>query len=157
MRLDAYAVLVDSRRGGWTRFSFSLALALLFGLAAPTATAVPRSSPFPLAPGNRWQLRDEQSGATRIVAVQRRGDALVLRGFPGLGPTRVRALGGAVEAYDSANGRWEAFLRLDAPVGTPYTVRLGDEPLWRAVPVRVASRTAIVEDARERVHPTASG
>jgi hypothetical protein len=130
----------------------SATVVLLLGLAAPDVAAVGRSSPFPLSPGNRWQLRDPERGTARVVSVQRDDGGLTLHGFPGLGTTRVRMRDGSVEAFDAVARGWEAFLRLDAPAGTRYVVRLGAEPLWRAVPVRVASRSTIVRDARGRSH-----
>jgi hypothetical protein len=82
--------------------------------------------------------------------VSRSGSALVLRGFPGTGPQRVRGLGDAVQARDSSQQRWEPFLRLGAPAGTSYAVYLADSPLWRSVVVTIASRHAVVEDANGR-------
>jgi hypothetical protein len=103
---------------------------------------------LPLADGNHWRLRDVVGGTTATVAVARGQSGLLLQGLPGAGDLRVRAAGRAVEAWDPSNARWEPFLRLGAAAGTTYLVDLGRTALWRSLIVRVASRQAIVHDAR---------
>jgi hypothetical protein len=115
-------------------------------LAADMGAAQPRS-PFPLAVGNRWVLRDD-AGTGTTITVQK---GLVLRGFPGTADVRVRQVGETTEAWDPTSRRWEPFLRLGAPVGTRYLVDLGDTILWRGVEVTVASRKAVVHDARGKM------
>jgi hypothetical protein len=105
-------------------------------------------SPFPLADGNRWVLRNTASGAVRTMSLSRKPSGLVLRGLPGAADLRVRRVGKATEAWDRTSGRWEPLLRLGAPVGTRYVVDIGDSTLWRSVQVKVASRQAVVHDAR---------
>lgn len=112
------------------------------GLAALTAAA---PSPFPLADGSRWTLRDG-SGVARTMSVR---DS-VLRGLPGAGPLRVRRVGLAVQAWDSTQGRWEAMFRFGARAGTRYTVDLPATGLWRSVVLTVASKNATVEDSEGR-------
>lgn len=121
-------------------------------LAAATLLASAAGSPFPLAGGNHWTLRDAQTSARADVAVERRASGLVLTGFPGAGDLRVRARGGAVQAWDPVQRRWEPFLRLGASAGTRYAVRLGRTALWRNVVVTVASRNAVAPDAADRIH-----
>jgi hypothetical protein len=115
---------------------------------AVSATAATAPSPrlFPLADGNRWTLRDPERGATSIISVRRQGPVYLLRGFPGAGDLRVRADGQALQAWDAEQGRWEAFLPLDAREGSTQRVDLGGTALWRNVLVTVASRNATVEN-----------
>jgi hypothetical protein len=126
----------------------SLLLALLAGTLAATSAASPVPRYLPLAEGNRWLLQGSDGGGAETISVGRGTPGLVLRGLPGAGDLRVRPVGQAVEAWDPAEARWEPFLRLGAPVGTKYVVALAAEPLWRSVIVTVASRRAVVEDAR---------
>jgi len=105
-------------------------------------------SAFPLADGNRWILSDVEGGGRATVSVRRQPAGLVLDGLPGTADLRVRAAGRTIEAWDPANRRWEPLLRLGAPAGTKYVVNLGSEPLWRSLRVTVASRDAVVHDAR---------
>ena len=51
-----------------------------------------------------------------------------------------------MQAWDGADGRWEAWFRFRAPVTTSYTVALAGTPLWQKVEVRVASKAAAVRD-----------
>lgn len=123
-----------------------MALSLVATQAAPAA---PSPSLFPLAAGNRWTLRDVERGGSATVSVgQSRAAGLVLRGFPGTAELRVRTAGSTIEAWDTGNDRWEPFLRLGARAGTKYTVNLSGLTLWRGAVITVASRHAIVEDAR---------
>jgi hypothetical protein len=103
---------------------------------------------LPLADGNSWVLRDVERGSAATISVAREESGLVLRGLPGAGELRVRAAGGSIEAWDPAAARWEPFLRLGAPAGTRYKVALTGAPLWRSLTVTVASRSAVVRDAR---------
>ena len=105
-------------------------------------------SAFPLADGNRWILSDVESGGRATVSVAREPTGLVLHGLPGTDGLRVRSAGRTIEAWDPVNRRWEQLLRLGAPAGTSYVVSLGGEPLWRSLRVTVASREAVVHDAR---------
>jgi hypothetical protein len=125
-------------------------LASLALLTADGVGAAPAPSQFPLAAGNTWYLADAENGAGSQVSVHARANGLLLRGFPGSGDLRVRRAGLAVEAWDPADGRWEAFLRLGAPAGTHYKVDLARTGLWRNLVVTVASRKLEVEDARGR-------
>jgi len=120
--------------------------------AAAGDDADPKAPPplLPLADGNRWVLRDVAGPSTATISVVRGPTGLVLRGVPGARALRVRSVGRAVQAWDPASARWEPFLRLGAPVGTRYTVDLSGAPLWRSLTVTVASRTAVVHDARGR-------
>ena len=128
-----------------------VALALLAGCGAAAGESADSSAPpalLPLADGNRWVLRDVESSSTTTVSVDRTSAGLVLRDIPGAAELRVRAVGAAVQAWDPAAGRWEPFLRLGAAAGTRYAVDLTRAPLWRSLRVTVASREAIVHDAR---------
>jgi len=126
----------------------SLLVALLAGSLAATSAASPAPRYLPLANDNRWLLQDRDGGGVQTITVGRGAPGLVLRGVPGAGDVQVRAVGQSVEAWDPAGGRWEPFLRLGAPVGTKYAVALSTAPLWRSLIVTVASRQAVVEDAR---------
>lgn len=121
--------------------------ALVVGIGATQATAAAPSF-FPLADGNRWTLRGDGAGETNVSVGPSQAPGFVLRGFPGTGQLRVRAVGSAVEAWDAGSNRWEPFLRLGARGGTKYGVNLSGAPLWRSVVVTVASRQAVVHDAR---------
>lgn len=124
----------------------ALALALVATQAAPAA---PAPSLFPLAAGNRWTLTDlERRSSATISVATTRSPGMVLRGFPGAAELRVRAVGSTIEAWDAGSDRWEPFLRLGATAGTKYLVNLSQTPLWRGALVTVASRQAVVEDAR---------
>ncbi len=125
----------------WRRSIGAIAIALI-GCGA--AAAGPQPSMFPLADGNRWTFRSETVGGVRTVAVEQRPGGLVLNGFPGVGPLRVRTSGRTVEAWDTADRRWEALLRFGAPTGSAYRVSLGEAPLWRGALVTVASKKATV-------------
>lgn len=114
--------------------------------ASPSPTASP--SPFPLADGNRWVLRDTETGTARTILLVRKPSGLVLRGLPGAADLRVRGAGKTKEAWDPASRRWEPLLRLGAPAGTRYVVDVGNSGLWRSLQVTVASRQAVVHDAR---------
>jgi hypothetical protein len=129
--------------------SFALMLGVFLGCCASVGVSAQIETPrlLPLAAGNRWVLRDEQ-GSAGTISVVRTSSGLLLRGLPGAGELRVRAAGRAVEAWDPDSARWEPFLRLGAPVGTRYTVDLAGTALWRSLVVTVASRSAVVHDAR---------
>jgi hypothetical protein len=105
---------------------------------------------FPLADGNRWTLRDLKSGTASTITARRSGAVFILRAFPGAGTVRVRGQGEGVEAWDAVDRRWEPFLRLGAPAGTRYLVDLRGTTFWEDVDVTVASRRAVVRDARGR-------
>ena len=93
-------------------------LTLLAGALAATAEAVSAPLYLPLADGNRWVLRDDGGAAAQSISVGRGATGLMLRGVPGAGDLRVRAVGQSIEAWDPAGARWEPFLRLGAPAGT---------------------------------------
>jgi hypothetical protein len=131
------------------RARFVTAVATFALVAAAGAEAAPAPL-FPLAAGSTWYLADAKSAAGSQVSVRARGNTVFLRGFPGTGDLRVRRAGLGVEAWDTADGRWEPFLRLGAPVGTQYRVDLAPTGLWRNLVVTVASRKLEVEDARGR-------
>lgn len=131
--------------------SIVLVLAMAAGCGAAagdSADSTVAPALLPLADGNRWVLRDVERGSTAAISVAREPSGLVLRGLPGAGELRVRATGGSVEAWDPGSARWEPFLRLRAPVGTRYKVALTGAPLWRSLTATVASRSAVVRDAR---------
>jgi hypothetical protein len=121
-------------------------------LATCAASAAAPAKPFPLEPGARWVLSDA-TGLELTISLTRGKRGHVLRGFPGLPATRVRASGRSVQAWDPGEARWKPFLRLGAPAGTRYRVQLAGAPLWRAVEVTVASRTATCDDANGRAVP----
>ena len=123
--------------------ALSLAVLALAGPACGSSGAT--SSYFPLAHGNRWTF-----DTTTIAAARVRPGVFRLDGFPGADGLRVRWSNGVLQAWDSGQRRWEAFLRLGAPKGTTYRVDL-PEPLWEDVRVTVASRSATVKvDPLER-------
>ncbi len=130
-----------SSRIALTAVALTLVAVQCAGAAAPP-------SAFPLADGNRWILADVEQNGRATVSVRRQASGLVLQGLPGAADLRVRAAGRTIEAWDPANRRWEQLLRLGAPVGTTYVVNLAEEPLWRSLRVTVASRDAVVHDAR---------
>jgi hypothetical protein len=115
------------------------------------AAAVAQPAFFPLAPGNRWVLSDAGSRSVTAVVVRRQAPGLALHGFPGLRDSRARALGGSVQVWDAGDARWESLLRLVAPAGTKYTVRLSRNPLWQSVVVSVESRNAALADPSGRL------
>ena len=120
------------------------------GGAEPGADAATPRPLFPLEVGTTWQLVDERTGAAAPpvrVARPAEPSGVVLRGFPGLPPTRVRENGTSIEAWDPDPGRWEPFLRLGAETGTSYRVDLSQSLLWRNVLVTVAARDATASDA----------
>lgn len=127
-----------------------VALFLLALAAAASASGGSGSAHFPLAAGNRWTLEDDDGRLNAISVGDTAASGLILRGFPGTRDLRVRLDGRTVEAWDGGQNRWEPFLRLGAAAGTTYTVNLSDVVLWRNVRVTVASRTAVLHDARER-------
>jgi hypothetical protein len=123
---------------------------VIASVACWCAAAVAAPPPlFPLGDVVTWRLTD-QHGAALVVKASRSAEAYVLRGFPGLGPVRVRAHGSDVQAWDGRGKRWAPFLRLGARTGTRYRVDLPEAPLWRAVDVTVESRSAVCADARDR-------
>ncbi|MCP9486893.1 MAG: hypothetical protein MSC30_13625 [Gaiellaceae bacterium MAG52_C11] len=125
---------------------FILALA-----SAACASGSAGNAYFPLGAGNRWTLEAEDGGRPATISIaQASSDVLVLRGLPGTRELHVRTVGRTIEAWDDGQHRWEALLRLGARAGTKYTVNLSGLSLWRNVQVTVASRTAVVHDARDR-------
>jgi hypothetical protein len=126
----------------------ALALALV---AVAEVRAQPKSL-FPIAHGNRWTLRDVDSGVPRTVSVLNGVSGLELYGFPGLTDgTRVRRAGATVQVWEATGQRWVTLLRF-GPAGSRFQVDLARVALWRAVEVRVASTRAVVRDYRGRVH-----
>lgn len=115
--------------------------------AGPGTAATP--SPFPLADGNTWTLRDLERDTAGVISARRAPRGFVLRGFPGTGELRVRWEGAALAAWDPADRRYEPLLRFGARAGSVYGVDLGTNPLWRSVSVTVASRQAVVTDAED--------
>lgn len=115
-----------------------------------SAFAEPTPSPFPLADGNRWTLRDVETNAARTIAVSKQDQGLVVSGLPGAPAIRVRWAGDTLQAWDSTNERWEALFRFGEPAGTTYSVRLGNTLLWRNVTVTVATKRARLADAQGR-------
>lgn len=131
------------------RLSISVfAMALIGNVAA----AGPQPNMFPLADGNRWTFRSDAVGGVRTLSVERRQGGLVLTGFPGVGPLRVRTTGKTVEAWDVADRHWEALLRFGAPTGSAYRASLSEAPLWRGVLVTVASKKATVHGSGGRAY-----
>ena len=126
------------------------ALAAIAVAVAAAGSAAQAAGPihFPLSSGSAWYLTNAQTAAASTIFVRTGSNGVFLRGFPGAGDLRVRRAGTAVQAWDAGEKRWEPFLRLGAPVGTRYSVDLSNTPLWRRVTVKVASREAIVEDAK---------
>lgn len=133
----------------WRRSIGVLAIALT---GCGVAAAGPQPSLFPLDDGNRWTFRSTTVGGVRTVGVEQRPGGLVLNGFPGVGPLRVRTTGRTVEAWDVADRRWEALLRFGAPTGSAYRVSLGEAPLWRGVMVTVTSKQATVRGSGGRAY-----
>ena len=58
--------------------------------ASESSDAARRASPFPLADGNRWTLRDVKMDAAPTIAVRRGYAGFVLSGLPGMPDVRVR-------------------------------------------------------------------
>ena len=134
----------------WRRSIGAIAVALLGCGAA--AAGPPQPSLFPLGDGNRWTFRSMTVGGVRTVAVEQRPGGLVLNGFPGVGPLRVRTTGRTVEAWDATDQRWEALLRFGAPTGSAYRVSLGEAPLWRGAVVTLTSKQATVRASGGRAY-----
>ena len=134
-------------------FDFALCVSALTACACASAGgAGPPRSLFPLADDNRWTFRSTAVGGARTMSVERQRGGLVLNGFPGAGPLRVRATGRTVEAWDTADRRWEALLRFGGPTGSAYRVSLGDLALWRGVVVTLESKRATVHGGGGRVY-----
>ena len=118
--------------------------------AVGSASAEPQPSPFPLAAGNQWTMRDVETNAARTISVSKGEKGLVLGGLPGAPALRVRWIGDAVQAWDTADERWEAIFRFGLPARSSYVVRLGNTLLWRNMAVTVASKRARIEDYEGR-------
>jgi hypothetical protein len=126
-----------------------IAVALLL---VPSAAALPEDSRhfFPLQPRNEWTFENVRYGGAETLSVGRASPGVFrLIGFPGAGTMRVRWSGQTLQAWDGEDRRWEALLRLGAPVGTKYAVDL-PQPLWSRVQVTVASRRAAFYNPRLR-------
>jgi hypothetical protein len=133
------------------RFAALLALALGTAVSSSAAPAKP-SSPFPIAAGDRWTLRDVDLGARRTISILRGFRLLELYGFPGLeDATGIRRKGTQVQVWSTTGQRWLTLLRF-GPAGSRFRVDIPDSTLWRSVDVTVASTQAVVRDARGRVH-----
>ncbi len=103
---------------------------------------------FPLEPRSEWTFEDTTYGGTSSMSVTRaRAGVFRLDGFPGASDLRVRWSGQMLQAWDKAQRRWEALLRLGAKAGTTYRVDL-PAPLWNGVRVTLASRQATVRNGR---------
>lgn len=127
-------------------------LVVALALAAVASTPAQTANLFPVAAGNHWTLRDAGSGLTKKVAIEHGVTFLELYGFPGLTDgTGVRRKGSDVQVWDASRHRWVTLLRFGA-AGTRFRVDLAGETLWRSVEVTVESTTAVVRDARGRVH-----
>jgi hypothetical protein len=134
-------------------FNFALCVSALTACACVSAgSAGPPRSMFPLADDNRWTFRSMSVGGARTMSLEQQRGGLVLNGFPGAGPLRVRARGRAVEAWDTADRRWEALLRFGGATGSAYRVSLEDLALWRGVVVTVASKRATVRGSDGRAY-----
>jgi len=133
-----------------SRLAALVALALVAVAAGGTA-AGPRSL-FPIANGNRWTLRDVDSGLPETISILNGVSGLELYGFPGLTDgTRLRRKATDVQVWEASRARWVTLLRFGA-AGTRYGVDLAGTTLWRSVQVRVVSTQATVRDFRGRVH-----
>jgi hypothetical protein len=132
-----------ARRPATGLLAFVAALALV-AAAGPGAATADRTagSLFPLADGNRWTYRSSVVATPHTMAVDRRGSGLVLEGFPGAGPLRVRPVGASVQAWDAVDARWEPLLRLGAPTGSRLRVSLAAEPVWDGALLTVAATGA---------------
>jgi hypothetical protein len=120
-------------------------LTLSFGVAGG-ASAEPSPSPFPLADGNRWTLRNVETNAAKTVSVRKEPEGFVVSGLPGAPALRVRWVGETLQAWDTADERWEAIFRFGGPAGKGYPVSLRNTLLWRNVVVTLTSKRATVED-----------
>jgi hypothetical protein len=118
--------------------------------AAGSTSAEPSPSPFPLAAGNRWTLRDIETNVARTISVRKEAEGLVLTGLPGAPPLRVRWAGETLQAWDVADERWEAIFRFGGPAGKGYAVNLGSTLLWRNVVVTLDAKRAPVSDLNGR-------
>jgi hypothetical protein len=78
----------------------TLSLVMVGGVSAE-----PSPSPFPLAAGNRWTLRDIETNVARTIFVRKEADGLVLTGLPGAPPLRVRWVGETLQAWDVVDER----------------------------------------------------
>lgn len=123
----------------------TLSLVMVGGVSAE-----PSPSPFPLAAGNRWTLRDIETNVARTIFVRKEADGLVLTGLPGAPPLRVRWAGETLQAWDVADDRWEAIFRFGGPAGKGYLVNLGNTLLWRNVVVTLDAKRAPVGDLSGR-------
>ncbi len=131
----------------YARFVHSLAVSVALVLVS-VAAAAPDSARrfFPLKAGSEWTFEDTRYGGTSTMSVTRaRTGVFQLEGFPGASELRVRWAGQTLQAWDDAQRRWEPLLRLGAPTGTTYRVRLA-APYWNGVRVTVASRRATVRN-----------
>lgn len=120
------------------------------------AAAAPESARrfFPLEPRNEWTFEDTRYGGTSSMSVTRaRAGVFQLDGFPGAPDLRVRWSGQTLQAWDKAQRRWEALLRLGAATGTAYRVDL-PAPLWNDVRVTVTARRVTVSNRRRSYRGT---
>jgi hypothetical protein len=128
----------------------SVGLLTLSFVVVDGVSAEPSPSPFPLAAGNRWTLRDIETNAARTISVHKEAKGLVLSGLPGAPPLRVRWEGETLQAWDVADERWEAIFRFGGPAGKGYLVNLGNTLLWRNVVVTLNAKRAAVDDLSGR-------
>jgi hypothetical protein len=124
----------------------SVGLLTLSVVMVGSVSAEPSPSPFPLAAGNRWTLRDTETNAARTISVRKEAEGMVLSGLPGAPPLRVRWMGETLQAWDVADDRWEAIFRFGGPAGKGYAVSLGNTILWRNVVVTLNAKRAAVDD-----------
>jgi hypothetical protein len=127
------------------------ALVLLSFAAAPPENA---RRFFPLEPRSAWTFEDTGSGGTSSMTVTRaRAGRFQLERFPGARHLRVRWSGQTLQAWDTAQRRWEALLPLGAKAGTRSRVDL-PPPLWNDARITVASRQTAVRSGRRSYRGT---
>ena len=132
------------REGGIRMLRTCVAVAIVALGATAVSTAAAPTSAFPLARRQSLAAGEHGDGCSSIVAVNRNGSGLVLRGFPGLGETRVRELNGAVQAWD----------RVNATLGAVPASRRRDRHGLRRQPRR---RRAVAEREGPGDQPDSSG
>ncbi len=123
--------------------------AVLLCASAGIASADHYRKYFPLQQGNSWTYDSLSWEAQSQVKVEAEFSAMhYVTNLPTLGGAWLAWSGTTLYIWDTADVRWEPFLRFGAPAGTTYAVSLPDTGLWNSVTVTVAAKYATVHLTR---------